>query len=76
MLYTFVLFCEVPHMAVPTCYCALQENDRVIADRTAVESSLTSEQGEVARLQDLLDKLTSDKRKLANRVNKLISNGK
>jgi len=46
-----------------------------MAEQRVLEGSLNTEQAEVARLQELLDKLTTDKRKLANRVNKLIANG-
>ena len=46
-----------------------------MTEKEQVHAVLSVEQAEVAKLQDLLEKLTSDKRKLANRVNKLLNNG-
>ena len=52
-----------------------QNQSRLSSEKAGAEQQFTAEQAENARLQDLLDRLTDDKRKLANRVNKLVQNG-
>lgn len=58
------------------CTTFVQENDRLIRDLEETQLKMKSEMADRQRLDDLLDKIQEDKRRLSNRVNKLTTNGK
>ena len=54
----------------------LQERDSVVIENKDVGLKLSGLQADYQRLEDLLDRVQEDKRRLSHRVNKLTANGK
>ena len=52
-----------------------QENQRMNKEISEVKAQLSVKSGDLLRLEELLDRVQEDKKRLSNRCNKMMSNG-
>ena len=54
----------------------LQGNQSLSKQQAELKQQLSVKNGDLMRLEELLDRVTEDKKRISHRVNKLVANGR